>query len=654
MKFRPRTFADRLTRRIMIVVLLILTLTMILIVVSAWRGLYFHTRAQCKEFMFFTNEMMTHLLEELELSAINTSHEFEKVLNNPDEFYPMLTNILERNPHIHSVYLAFKPNYYPEKGLRFEPVASRRPGGRIDTLQVASETHDYFKSEIYIRGINEPKGHWSEPYYDKDGAQTTVISYTLPLHDTKGKTVGIFGIDMPLYWIDEHLKKMDEESNKNLWVLKPDDKRFASYCFIINKNGTFIVHPDKKRLFQDNDNILTRASASTDDDADDKLARHMIAGSKGDTIAVIDGVKSFVTYSSLDAPEWSMAIVVPTITMAMMGYILGAMVLVLMLLGMIAIYFVCRMNIRRVTKPLQSLAKSADEVSKGNFEAPLPFIKYQDEIHTLRDSFKNMQASLTQYISDLEKTTATKAAIENELSIARRIQMSMIPNTFPPFPSRTDIDIFSSLTPAKTIGGDVFDYFIRDEKLYFCIGDVSGKGIPAALMMTVTHALFETIAAHEEQPQRIMSMINDAFIKETDADMFCTFFMGVLNLQTGTLTYCNAGHEYPLLIGKGVEKLSMLPNLPLGTIEGFTYKEQEIQLQPGTVLFLYTDGLTDANNIEEERFDRRRVIATAEQALGEGDATPNALIQMMTRAVSAFVGEADQTDDLAMLAIKYQ
>jgi sigma-B regulation protein RsbU (phosphoserine phosphatase) len=265
-----------------------------------------------------------------------------------------------------------------------------------------------------------------------------------------------------------------------------------------------------------------------------------------------------------------------------------------------------------------------------------------------------MQASLSQYISDLEKTTATKAAIESELSIARRIQMSMIPNTFPPFPSRTDIDIFSSLTPAKTIGGDVFDYFIRDEKLYFCIGDVSGKGIPAALMMTVTHALFETIAAHEEQPQRIISMINDAFMKETDADMFCTFFMGVLNLQTGTLTYCNAGHEYPLLIGKGVEKLSMLPNLPLGTIEGFTYKEQEIQLQPGAMLFLYTDGLTDANNIEEERFDRHRVIATAEQALGEGDATPNALIQMMTRAVNAFVGEADQIDDLAMLAIKYR
>ena len=651
MELRARTFAERLTRRIMIVVLLILTIIMLSIMVVAWRGMYLQTRSQYQGFMHLTNEMMTHILEELELTAINTSHEFEKALGNPDDFYPMLTNILERNPHIHSVYLAFKPNYYPDKGYWYEPVASRRSGDRIDTFQVASKVHDYFKSEIYIRGIEEVKGHWSEPYYDRDGAQTTVISYTLPLHDPNGNTVAIFGIDMPIYWIENHLREIDEKSNKSLWLLLPNDKHFASYSCIISKNGTYIIHPDKERLLQDN--ILNRLSSSTPK-SELKFAYDMMNGGEGQAVANIEGIKSFVFYSSLEAPKWSMAIVVPTITIAMMGYVAGAFILLLMILGMIAIYFICRMDIRRVTKPLQSLAKSADEVSRGNFDAPLPDIKYQDEIHTLRDSFGHMQTSLTQYMSDLEKTTANKAAMESELNVARRIQMAMIPNTFPPFPSRTDIDIYGSLTPAKSIGGDLFDFFIRDEKLFFYIGDVSGKGVPAALMMTVTHALFKTIASHEEQPQKILSMLNDAFMKENKADMFCTFFMGVLDLKAGNLTYCNAGHEAPLLINKEVEKLPMIANLPMGIVEGMNFTAQEIQLQPGTILFLYTDGLTDADNLQEERFDRSRVIATAKQTLDDGDTSPSSLIHLMTETVNAFVGEASKADDLTMLAIKYQ
>ena len=260
-----------------------------------------------------------------------------------------------------------------------------------------------------------------------------------------------------------------------------------------------------------------------------------------------------------------------------------------------------------------------------------------------------MQQSLKQYVKELTKTTALKATIEGELNVAHSIQMSMLPKTFPAFPDRKDIELYASLTPAKAVGGDLYDFFIHDEKLFFCIGDVSGKGVPASLVMAVSRTLFRNIAMHVDKPSHIAETMNVNISEGNEESMFVTFFVGVLDLQTGRLCYCNAGHNAPFV------QCSMLDcdsNLPIGVMPDWNFTEQEIVMAPGTTIFLYTDGLTEAENANQEQFGEERMtnVVTAQMA---DDASPQRLIEAMTDAVHQFVGETEQSDDLTMLAIKY-
>ena len=272
----------------------------------------------------------------------------------------------------------------------------------------------------------------------------------------------------------------------------------------------------------------------------------------------------------------------------------------------------------------------------------------------MRDSFENMQQSLKTYIEELKVTTASKAAIENELKVAHDIQMSMLPKIFPPYPERHDIDIFGLLNPAKDVGGDLFDFCIRDNQLFFCIGDVSGKGVPASLVMAVTHSLFRNISAHTAKPHFIMSALNKALADGNDNNMFVTIFIGVLDLGNGHLCYCNAGHDEPLLIGEHVDLLPCDPNLPVGIMPEWEFSLQEMDIAPKTTIFLYTDGLTEAEDGNHAQFDLQRVVDKASSLVAEGKNQPTVIVNEMTEAVGAFVGDATQSDDLTMLAINYK
>jgi sigma-B regulation protein RsbU (phosphoserine phosphatase) len=186
--------------------------------------------------------------------------------------------------------------------------------------------------------------------------------------------------------------------------------------------------------------------------------------------------------------------------------------------------------------------------------------------------------------------------------------------------------------------------------LFFCIGDVSGKGVPAALVMAVTQAMFRTVSAHESSPANIVMQLNASQAENNDSNMFVTLFVGTLNLNNGHLRYCNAGHDAPLLIGQGIGLLPCAPNLPIGVIGDWKFSEQEADIYAGTTIFLYTDGLTEAEDYSHQQFGEDRIMKVAEQY----PPTPQQLIEVMTQAVHDFVGQAEQSDDLTMLAIKYK
>ena len=253
-------------------------------------------------------------------------------------------------------------------------------------------------------------------------------------------------------------------------------------------------------------------------------------------------------------------------------------------------------------------------------------------------------------LEHLRKVRAEKNRIESELQVASNIQMSMIPKHFPEFPGS---DLYATITPAKEVGGDLYDFILKDDQLYFCIGDVSGKGVPAALLMMAATSQFRTVSKYLSQPEQIMMAINDQIAEGNDTHMFVTMFIGILDLKTGHLAYSCGAHNPPLLLGSAVEDLPVARKLPVGAIKGMKYVLQETQIAPGTTLFLYTDGLTEAMNAANQMFGVERVKEIAQHQISVGDTSPKALIDRLTESVDAFVAGAEQSDDLTMMAIKY-
>jgi sigma-B regulation protein RsbU (phosphoserine phosphatase) len=230
----------------------------------------------------------------------------------------------------------------------------------------------------------------------------------------------------------------------------------------------------------------------------------------------------------------------------------------------------------------------------------------------------------------------------------------MLPKIFPPFADRSDLNIYGMVRPAKEIGGDLYDFYVRHDKLFFCVGDVSGKGVPASLVMATIRSLFRSITAHVEQAHEVLIQMNDTLTEQNDQNMFVTLFVGILDLKTGELSYCNAGHNAPLIIrGEKAEvhTMEVQANLPVGISLGYSYVEQKMHLTYGDTLFLYTDGLTEAENIRHEQFGEQRM----EKALNASLALrPREIVDAMDAQVTAFVGGAEQSDDLTLMAVRYQ
>lgn len=237
--------------------------------------------------------------------------------------------------------------------------------------------------------------------------------------------------------------------------------------------------------------------------------------------------------------------------------------------------------------------------------------------------------------------------LNTELQVAKRIQSEMLPHDDV---THDNFDIAASLLSAREVGGDIYDYFLRDDKLFFCIGDASGKGVASALIMSVTHSMFRSFGSRESHPARIMQKINQAVCHGNDSSMFVTFFIGVLDLPTGRLQYCNAGHDTPQLIDNKANNLDVKSNIPLGVDIDWFYEGQLVELKPGNSLLLYTDGLTEAMDAKHDQFGLQRVKDTIEQHLGDA---PQQLLDALHAACAEFVGSAVQSDDLTMLAVKF-
>lgn len=326
---------------------------------------------------------------------------------------------------------------------------------------------------------------------------------------------------------------------------------------------------------------------------------------------------------------------------------------VVFIVGLALLFIFCTVAIYRMVKPLQLFAESAVNIAEGDLDAPLPEIKSQDELLHLRNSFAYMQTSLKQYIEELRTTTDSKMRLQSELTIAHDIQMGMIPTIFP---ERDDLDLFASMTPAKEVGGDLYDFIIEGDELFFIIGDVAGKGVPASLYMTVTRTLFRNLAGNYQSAANIMREMNHAIASTNDSLTFVTAFVGVLDFKTHHLTYCNAAHNAPViqLADGSCHLLEVDTNLPIGIQDHFNYEEQQMPFPENTSMLLYTDGLTEAMYMAS---DGSRKLFGEERILHDVEKNKNAsaieVVDYLKQHVTVFADGTEQGDDLTLMFLRH-
>ena len=327
--------------------------------------------------------------------------------------------------------------------------------------------------------------------------------------------------------------------------------------------------------------------------------------------------------------------------------------MVVFVVGLTALFVSCTIAIYRMVRPLRQFTESAVSIADGNLDTKLPEIKSEDELLQLRNAFDYLQTSLKQYIKDLKVTTATKEHLQSELTIAHDIQMGMIPTTFP---QRSDLDLFASMTPAKEVGGDLYDFLIDNDELFFIIGDVAGKGVPASLYMAVTRTLFRNLAGNYQSAANIVREMNHAIASMNDSFVFVTLFVGVLDLKTHHLTYCNAAHNAPVLVTTEGEcrLLDVETNLPVGIEDRYHYGEQQMEFPPGSALLLYTDGLTEATYLSSDGsrrlFGEDRLLHDVEK---NSKASAMEVIDFLKQHVTVFADGTVQGDDLTLMFIRH-
>ncbi|RLB74470.1 MAG: serine/threonine protein phosphatase, partial [Deltaproteobacteria bacterium] len=562
----------------------------------------------------------------------------EKELKN------LLKDRLAQNPELFGIAAAFAPptqppTLDPDRNNLNEPKLHslyyiRAADNRIKQSPINYDYrfHDWYQIPKVLQ-----QAIWSEPYFGESG-RIIMTSYSFPFFRKQPggqEFAGIVCVDLSLNWLRNVVS--------SLKIGK------TGYAFLITRNGTFVTHPKLDLIM--NETIFSIADARNKPQIRE-IGRSMIAGEKGFTAftSLTSNQKYWMVYTPLTANGWSIGVLFPQNELMADIHNLTSQMLGLGIAGFFLIMLVILVIAGQITKPLRALAKSVDKIAGGDLETAIPTLKTRDEVGRLTLSFAEMQQSLKEYIKNLTETTAAKERIESELKIASEIQMGILPKIFPPpFPSRPEFDLYATIKPAREVGGDLYDFFmIDDQHLCFTVGDVSGKGVAAALFMAITQTLVKTQVKAQTQrsPALTLEQVNNDLAKDNPSMMFVTLFIGILNIVTGKLEYCNGGHNPPYQLASGttdnVLPLATTDGIALGVMEDLPFSSKAITLQPGEAVFVFTDGVTEAMNSRDELFTEPRL----EEILNRCSSEPATRIaEVVMQAIDDFSTGIPQTDD---------
>ena len=564
------------------------------------------------------------------------------VSNSGDSIYSLCEHFLRFNPRIQGVCIGYEPNVVAGHEKGFSPYIMCSDSGFI--RRDLAETKNYRESNWYKVAHDTGKPYWSKPFKESNG--TLITSYNIPLKDKEGNVYSVVAVDLNL-----------NVMNDSLQMLKPYPSAMLT---VVDEDGTFIAHPNHDYIMnQSLESVIATSTYAPNRDIIEDIKAHKRGWGEYKTA----NDKYYVYYAPVAENGWAVTLEVPLSEVAGGYHKMFNTLIVVMVLGIVLLILVSLVVIHRLTKPLESFAAAAKDISHGNFHVKLPIINDHNELYDLRQALVSMELSLNKHIKELAATSASKATMESELNVARKIQMAMVPKVFP---NSEDVDVFASITPAKAVGGDLYDFIVDGDDLYFCIGDVSGKGVPAALIMAITRALFRISAVHLSRPAEIAETINNTLAENNSESMFVTMFIGKCNLKTGEFTCCNCGHNPPATNGriKDITKMLVEPcneaafmqhvptNLPIGIIEGFKYKDISMTVTPGVSIFLYTDGVTEAEDKKKELYGEQRLLDRLCEIGEKGSAKQ--IVNYVADDVHRHARTVDQSDDITMLCFKYK
>ena len=555
------------------------------------------------------------------------------------KLFGLMKAILARNPEIYGMAVAFEPYFRARNVRHFSPYVYKENGG-IASTRIA---YDYFSWDWYRLPRESLSPVWVEPYFDEGAGNIVMSTYSVPFYRSVGKRreiSGIVTVDISLAWLQKLVS----------------DIRIGEtgYAFLISQKGTLVTHPDTSLMM--NQTIFDLADERSDSSLRD-IGSRMTRGEAGfvESRDVLDGGEPcWLAFAPLSTTGWSLGLVFPRGELMADVSRLHRLTLFFGAFGLVVLFCVIIWIARSIIHPLRLLTAATQTMAGGGLNAQIPAVRRHDEVGRLAASFAAMRESLQTYISDLTETTAAKEKIESELKIAHDIQMDMLPRTFPPFPQREEMDVFAMLKPAREVGGDLYDFFFLDDDHFcFTVGDVSGKGVPAALHMAITKILLKTKAQQGLPPETILARVNEDLALDNPSMMFVTLFLGILNVRTGELAYCSAGHPSPYLLRAG-ERVKPLPaenGMALGVVGDFAYRFRTEMLKKNDCLFLYTDGVTEAADVHCELFEEERLV----QALMElKDKNLKAIIEGVLERIEDFAGNAPQADDITMMVVRYK
>lgn len=508
-----------------------------------------------------------------------------------------------------------------------------REGGTSANADLAAPAYRYWEKPWYAVPATTGKAAWTDVYLDEGGGGEWMVTYAVPAfrEGPAGRAVAaVVTTDVSLEWLHRLVASVTIGE--------------SGYAMILSRDGRILSHPDER--------LVRRTLGGPGRPVRPEAARAleaMIAGRRG--FEPLDdpwlGQRVRVAYGPIEGSNWSLAVVYPQRELLGHARDLFLVQLLLLGLGLLLLALVVWWFVRRVTRPLVALTASAARLGAGELDAALPQARSRDEIGTLTAAFSRMRDALKDYVRDLESTTRAKERYETELGTARRVQEAMLPAREA---AGAGWDLAAALTPARTVGGDLFDQFERGGRVFFLVADVSGKGIPAALFMARAKTMFEVAAARIDDPSEILRLLNRGLGRENDAGMFVTAVTGSLAPESGELLLAIAGHDPPVVVDASgtARQLAVEGGPVLGLLPIDDFPLHRLALAPGETLVGFTDGVTEAQDPQGGFFGMERVLpALAGRPLASAAAARDALVE----TVRVFVAGGEASDDLTVLAL---